>query len=501
MTMAKISAVTVADIWIRASSDKQDEQNQIAGITAYIAAKGYQTGRTWVAHDMSASKREHLPLLREAIAAMASGRSDVLVIRHTDRIDRTEDLGAILKEVAETGGRIESVNEPWVAELSGLGGAVMTTVTSFMNAEYVKKLSDNIRDGQARRRAAGSFTHGTRPYGYEIVGHHADGTRHPTPGRCPKCDGVRGGRKTLEPDDLAPVIVKIFERAASGKSYTTIARELQADGVPTQRGGPWGEGVIGQVIRNVAYRGQLHRRGVVYMTVEPLVSAVLWKAANDAVTSRSKIVGRGGGRKPRSPLRPVCGRCGGPMYIYNKEPRYARYTCAGLGPAGNSIQRKGCGNTIAGPPLDAEILAVFEQADDAEIVETVISGSDYAEEITQIQLEVKDLDMMADDYDEKYATLITELRRLRALPSQPARVEAHPTGRTEGEAFAAMTPDERIAFVRLWAITIMPKDDVPDGEPRWRLTRTSGSGTDLDAQTVRNLAALRQSAKTPQDTR
>lgn len=114
-------SVDKAGRWLRASSDRQDELNQEQGIDAYIAARGYEPGKTYTARDKSASKNEHLPLLREALADMAAGRISVLVVRNTDRIDRTENLGQILKLAEAAGGRIESVTEPWLADLSGLG--------------------------------------------------------------------------------------------------------------------------------------------------------------------------------------------------------------------------------------------------------------------------------------------------------------------------------------------------------------------------------------------
>lgn len=458
--------MTVAGIWLRVSSDKQDEQNQLARIEEWIRAHGYIQGKVYQAHDKSASKREHLPLLREAIADMKSGLIDVLAIRNTDRIDRTEDLGSILKEVKEAGGRIESVDESWVAELSGLPEKLMTSMTEWKNAEYVKNLSANVSDAQARRRSAGSFASGVSPRGYAIVGTHADGTEHPNPGKCQSCYPDRGGSKTLIPDADAGIIKRIFEAVAAGDSYLTVARALQKDHVPTRDGGAWATGVIGQIIRNPTYRGIVQHKGQTYMMVEPIVSSVVWKAANDAVAKRAKGAGKGGGRKSRSFLRPVC-VCGGPMYVYNNDPRYAHYRCAGIGPAGNSSQGKPCGNTIKVSELDAEVTAEFENADDAEIVETVISGSDYAEEIAAAQLAIKDLDVMADDYDDLHAELVRELRRLRDLPSEPAKVTTVFTGRSEGDAFKEMERAERMAFIRLWTLTVYPEGT----EPRWKLTR------------------------------
>ena len=144
-----------------------------------------------------------------------------------------------------------------------------------------------------------------------------------------------------------------------------------------------------------------------------------------------------------------------------------RYRCAGIGPNGNSTQRKGCGNTILIEELDAAILKEFLEYNESEIIETRIPGVDHLDEIAAVQLAVRDLDVMADDYDQKHADLMTELRRLKALPVTPAKVITMPTGRTEGDAFRAMDFGQRQAFIKLWTLTVFP----PGTDPRWELTR------------------------------
>jgi len=471
--------MTAAGRWYRVSGDKQDEQNQYTRVDKRIADRGWIPGKEYVLHALSASKREQIELMDQMLADMQSGLIDCLVMRHTDRIDRTEELSSVLKRIKEAGGWIESIEEPWVAELGGLPAKVMTGVTEWMNAEYVRKLSSNVIDSHVTRRTAGSLFAGKAPNGYDIIGYHADGSKHPKPGKCVLCGPPRGGRKTLEPNELAPVIKRIFTLADEGESCAKIARALHADGIAAYHGGKaWNEGVIRTLIKNPVYRGHVQYQGMTYMTVEPLVSSVLWKSANDSMTARGRNSGHGGGRKSATLLLPECGRCKAPMYATLKaaEPiEWATYRCAGVGPDGTSAQRKGCGNTIKMLLLDAEITAEFEAADDAEVIETVISGSDYAEEITETQLAIKDLDVMADDYDERHAALVTELRRLRSLPSQPARVESVYTGRSEGDAFRAMERDERVTFMRRWTLTVHPEG----AEPRWALTR--GGTSDLTA--------------------
>jgi site-specific DNA recombinase len=435
--------VDKAGRWLRVSSDRQEELNQQQGIDAYIAARGYDPVKTYIAHDKSASKNEHLPLLREALADMAARRIDVLVVRNTDRIDRTESLGQILKAAEASGGRIESVTEPWLADLSGLGGKVMTGVTEWINAEYSRKLSVNVRDAQARLRALGSYAHGEAPYGYEIA-------------------ALDDGRKTLAhvPGE-AEAVRLIFREAAQGLSLSRIAKALDAAGIAAPGAkGAWPERTIGKIIQNPVYRGIVSYKGKPYMTVEGIVTASEYLAANEALKARLRGPGRGGGRPSGALLKPVCGRCEAPMYKWA-----LRYRCAGVGPNGNSTQRKGCGNTILIDELDSEVLKEFLEYDEPEILETRIPGVDHLDEIAAVQLAVKDLDLLADDYDQRHAELIAELRRLKPLPVTAARIVPAVTGRTEGEAFEAMTFEERQAFIKRWALIVYPKGT----EPRWKL--------------------------------
>lgn len=102
-------------------------------------------------------------MLREMLDDMRARKLSVLVLRHTDRIDRTEDLGEIIRDVKAAGGQIESIDEPWLGEVSGLSGKLMTAVTEWTNAEYVRMLAANVRDAQAARRAVGSWAAGRSP--------------------------------------------------------------------------------------------------------------------------------------------------------------------------------------------------------------------------------------------------------------------------------------------------------------------------------------------------
>ena len=79
-----------------------------------------------------------------------------------------------------------------------------------------------------------------------------------------------------------------------------------------------------------------------------------------------------------------------------------------------------------------------------EIVETItVSGNNHAEDIAEIESDIYDLDFDAPDYSQRHATLLSERARLRSLPTEPAQVIEHPTGRTVGDVWASLDDPQR----------------------------------------------------------
>lgn len=56
-----------AALLIRASSDKQDETNQVDEVDGHVNLKGYEVARRFSLHDVSASKGEQEPVLQEIL--------------------------------------------------------------------------------------------------------------------------------------------------------------------------------------------------------------------------------------------------------------------------------------------------------------------------------------------------------------------------------------------------------------------------------------------------
>lgn len=459
---------TRAATWLRVSTKQQDEASQVPDITAWCEAHGYDVARQYIVHGKSAFHGKHQKTLDQMFADMRAGEFEVLVVWKQDRIERRGMTAALalISRAAEAGGHIEFAKEPHLNDLNSMGGRISYAVMAEVaNAESQTK-SDRILAKQSTLRAAGSFV-GKVSYGYEII-----------------TVTDREGRvfKTLAPRDVeAQVVARIFRDVANGIPVSRVARILGEEGVRTRRGLPLSEKVMHDIITNPVYRGLVQYRGHTYMSVIPLVTSASWKDANGAVKGRAQSIANGRHASRGRPegtqaalLRPVCGRCGAPMYFTgsarDREMGWTTYRCAGLGPNGTAALRKGCGNTIKANILEREVTEEFLSNDDAEVVETFTPGTDYTEDKARTELAIRDLDQDADDYDEKHAALRAELKRLKGLKPEGPQIDTEATGRTEGEAFAEMNTEERRVEIARWTLTVYPEG----ASPRWRLTGGPG---------------------------
>ena len=285
----------VAGQWYRVSDDTLDWHNQVAKVTGYIATRGYETSDElrYIADDKSAFKREHIAELERALEDLRAGRITVLVIRNTDRIDRSKDLGAILARVKSfgNGARIESVEEPWVGEMTGLPAELLTVVTQYTNNEYSRGISRKVTDAHASIRARGAWV-GKIPFGYVTEG--------------------ETGRKALIPGADAELAREVFQRIADGRSASSVAAWLD-DVCPqvitkTGKRSPWRAKRVIEMVRNPTYKG----RHATHAGYEALVSVKVWDGANAAMATRSARSYETGGRTATNGYSGAvyCAECG-----------------------------------------------------------------------------------------------------------------------------------------------------------------------------------------------
>ena len=159
------------------------------------------------------------PGLNAAIAAIDSGEARVLLAESLDRISRDqEDLAGLYKRIRFAGARIVTASEGEIGTIHiGMGGT--------MSALFLEQLAEKVRRGHVGRVKAGRVPGGLS-FGYRKV--RAFG---------PDGEPEKGLREIDE--DQAAIVRRIFDEYVAGKSPVAIARGLNAEGIPSPRGGVW----------------------------------------------------------------------------------------------------------------------------------------------------------------------------------------------------------------------------------------------------------------------
>lgn len=225
---------------------------QFLGIASEAASGGVRDGEefSW----------EHRPQLLALIDQAERGEYDVLLVAKLDRLSRDHATLTILERRLQRHG-VEVVS---VAEENGDGPLAefirgqLALVAQLERAMILERVSA----GKAKKKALGRHVHGRVPYGYSSEA------------------GI------LSPDpELAPIIRRIFRDIADGRTPGRVARELNADGIPSPDGAEWTRLSVRRIATNPAYAGE--RYGV-KRAHEATVSRRAFNAAGKALEARQR---------------------------------------------------------------------------------------------------------------------------------------------------------------------------------------------------------------------
>jgi hypothetical protein len=366
--------------WLRVSGGKQDEANQVPAVINYCVGNRYWVARWYVVHAKSAFKGEQQESLDQAVADMRDGITRVLVIWHSDRLERRHDYGKsktlpdTLAEFVDAGGKVESVQEPTLGQLD-MGGQITTYVTSLVNHDKSVHLSEQVKLSHDRIRANGAFGPGGLPWGYIVT---------PEASKYEKTIKATKECRRYAPD--------IFERCIAGDSRRTIAAWLDSRGVKPKRGQKWSEGSVGHILTNMTYAGRRQDLdGNTIMRCEAVIDMETFNRAQEALRSRPK---RGPMKLDNRPMLASlkCARCeDSPMFRIKVNSRsgkaYYYYRCTGRGP-----QRKGCGNMVPFEVLEKMVVNRFLLWNtDPHQEKTWIKGGNWEAEMLDIEQSIREL--------------------------------------------------------------------------------------------------------------
>ena len=432
---------TSAGIWVRVSGSSQDEANQLPRLERHCYDQNYRVNKRYTLPDTTAYHGDHQPELDELLEDIRTGVIKVVVCRHSDRLDRRGPKYALpfLWAVTEAGGRVECLDEPQFGNDDDLGG-MFTYMSIVKNHKESADKASRVRDSHNRirvNRANGTGLLGRAPFGYDIEGSKYE--------------------KVLVPNKLGlEYVPEIFARIIDGESLATVAKWLNAEGVPTgtkfardknhrpirdENGDPgkaptWSASTVAQIIRNTAYKGQLRDSNhELAGPCEAIVSVQIWEAAGKRLDAAPKRGPQDNANRAMLASVLFC-ECGSPMYRVKTAAILPYYRCAG------KVTEKSC-LMIRLSVVDEAVNEIMSANPEPVMKMTLVEGKNYDQELDLVKAQIKALDLDDPDYDERYASLMAERSRLKDLDTTPDTWEPRPTGQTWGGLWDDLEPAER----------------------------------------------------------
>jgi DNA invertase Pin-like site-specific DNA recombinase len=198
--------------YVRVSTDEQEQSG--AGLAAQKRAIRAEAKRrawqvTWIEDTASGKSVKARAGLQRALAMLASGEADALVVDKVDRLSRSLlDFASILADARRQGWALLALDAP-VDPTTASGEMAATMLAAF--AQYERRLiGERTARGLAEKRAQGV---------------------------------VLGRPRTLP----AAVRKRIAAERAERTTYQTIADRLNVEGVATAQGGVWHSATVRKI--------------------------------------------------------------------------------------------------------------------------------------------------------------------------------------------------------------------------------------------------------------
>lgn len=254
-----------AALYVR-QSKKADEgiERQIERTAALAALRGWEAVAVYEDNDVTASKpRGPETAWRRLLADAAAGRINVVIGVDLDRVVRsTRDLNTLI----DAGLALVTVDGE--IDLTTADGEFRGTMLAAIARFEVRRKGERQSRAQRQRAEKGRAPAGVRLTGYD---------RH---GVIVENEGV--------------IVRRVFDRFATGESLKGLAAMLDAEGVPTRRGGRWHSSSVSTMLRNARYAGRSTLNGEVVGVAQwpAIVSPELFDAVQTKLTDPRRATNR-----------------------------------------------------------------------------------------------------------------------------------------------------------------------------------------------------------------
>lgn len=344
---------------------------------------------------------------------------DGIVAAKLDRFARSVRYWAHLLDWARDHGKTVVCVEPFI-DFSTPTGQLVGMIMSWLGEQELAQITQRSRDTKNYLRENGYVT-GKAPFGFRIV----EDRDH----------------KSLQPDPAASeLVIQAAAMYLDGQSLRDIAEWLD-ERCRAPQGHLWSAGSLSNLFRNPILAGrQVDARGRTILKVEPILDRATW----DALQAKQSAKARTTGPAPRSLLTgvAVCDMCQGPMYRLTSKVKgkvYLYYRCHGT-----DRNPSRCSNMIRLEDLDAQVdRYVTSTVGRWPRYETItIPGHGHADEIADVERDLRDLDYDDPEFAAKQADLLAERSRLKSLPMTPTVTDKRPTGDSIGQYWQTLEGDE-----------------------------------------------------------
>ena len=212
-------------------------------------------------YEDSASGRsiEHRGDFRRLIATVKRGAPfEAVLVQNVSRWGRFEntDESAFYEFLCLTHGvEIIYIQEAFGPTDSPVA-PLLKSAKRWMAAEFSRERSRTVQRSQSRVVRLGFMHGGPAPYALKRVLVRADGlaVADLEPGDRKALSGMRVKLAPGDPTKIA-IVRRIFQAYANGTTLQDVAKALNADLIPSSKGGRWTAAMIAYLLRNDAYRG------------------------------------------------------------------------------------------------------------------------------------------------------------------------------------------------------------------------------------------------------
>ena len=222
--------------YCRVSTDSKDQLNsyrtQIGYYTNFIAQHpGWELVDIYADEGITGTSLEKRDEFKRMLQDCRAGKISRILVKSVSRFARnTLELIETTRELKDLG--VVVVFEEQGIDTAQMLGEMQLTLLAMAAQEESTSISKNMRWSIQKRMESGSFVTNYAPFGYRL----------------------EGGVLFPEPEE-ARVVKAIFTLFLSGRGALSIAKELNADQIPTRHGGKWGRSSVEYLLKNERYTG------------------------------------------------------------------------------------------------------------------------------------------------------------------------------------------------------------------------------------------------------